>query len=36
MTIAKELKYIQQHEEALLLEKIDHIGRMITNMLKKV
>jgi four helix bundle protein len=34
--IAKELKYIQQNDEAALLEKLDHIGRMITNLLKKL
>jgi len=36
VTIAKELKYIQQNEEAVLLEKLDHIGRMISNLLKKL
>jgi four helix bundle protein len=36
ITIAKELKYIQQDNEAALLEKLDHIGRMITNLLKKL
>jgi four helix bundle protein len=36
ITIAKELKYIQQASEAALLEKLDHIGRMITNLLKKL
>jgi four helix bundle protein len=35
-TIAKELKYIGQDKEAMLLEKLDHIGRMITNLLKKL
>lgn len=36
LTIARELKYIQKSEEAILLEKLDHIGRMITNLLKKL
>ena len=36
VTIAKELKYIQADKEAILLEKLDHIGRMITNLLKKL
>lgn len=36
ITIAKELKYIQQNEEAALLEKLDHIGRMISNLIKKL
>lgn len=36
VTIAKELKYIPANKEVILLEKMDHIGRMITNMLKKL
>ena len=36
ITIAKELKYIQADTETMLLEKLDHIGRMITNLLKKL
>ena len=36
VTIAKELKYIHADKEAILLEKLDHIGRMITNLLKKL
>jgi len=36
ITIAKELKYIQESQEAILLEKLDHIGRMISNLLKKL
>ncbi len=36
ITIANELKYIQESEEAILLEKLDHIGRMISNLLKKL
>jgi four helix bundle protein len=36
VTIAKELKYVQEDEESILLDKLDHIGRMITNLLKKL
>jgi four helix bundle protein len=36
LTIAKGLEYIQENKEAMLLEKLDHIGRMITNLLKKL
>ncbi len=36
ITIAKELKYIQEDKEITLLEKLDRIGRMITNLLKKL
>lgn len=36
LTIAKELGYIQEDKEAMLLEKLDHIGRMITSLLKKL
>jgi four helix bundle protein len=36
LTIAKELQYIQESQEAELLEKLDHICRMITNLLKKL
>ena len=36
VTIAKELKYIHVDKEVILLEKLDHIGRMITNLLKKL
>lgn len=36
ITITEELKYIQESKEALLLEKLDHIGRMITSLLKKL
>jgi four helix bundle protein len=35
-TIARELKYISTEKESALLEKLDHIGRMITNLLKKL
>ncbi len=34
--IAKELKYINENEEAELIEKLDHIGRMISNLIKKL
>ncbi len=36
VTMAKGLKYIQEDKEATLLEKLDHIGRMITSLLKKL
>ena len=36
VTIAKELKYIEQDKETVLLEKLDHICRMISNLLKKL
>ena len=36
VTIAKELKYIQGDKEAVLLERLDHICRMISNLLKKL
>jgi four helix bundle protein len=36
VTIAKELKYIQEDKEAELLERLDHICRMISNLLKKL
>ncbi|MBN1805354.1 MAG: four helix bundle protein [Sedimentisphaerales bacterium] len=36
ITIAKELKYIPEAKEALLLENSDHICRMITNLIKKL
>ena len=36
LTISKELEYIRPEKEAALLEKLDHIGRMITNLLKKL
>ena len=36
ITIAKELKYLSKEKENLLLEKIDHICRMITNLIKKL
>lgn len=36
ITIAKELKYIQEEQEAVLLEKLDHICRMTSNLIKKL
>jgi len=36
VTIAKELKCIQQDKEAILLEKLDYICRMISNLIKKL
>ncbi|MFZ0035184.1 MAG: four helix bundle protein [Sedimentisphaerales bacterium] len=36
ITIAKELKYIQEDKEAELLERLDHICRMISNLFKKL
>ena len=36
LTIAKELEYLPENEEIWLLEKLDHICRMISNLLKKL
>jgi four helix bundle protein len=36
ITITQELKYIQKNEESILLEKLDHLCRMITNLSKKL
>jgi four helix bundle protein len=36
LTIAKELQYIQDSQEIELLEKLDHVCRMITNLIKKL
>jgi four helix bundle protein len=36
ITIAKELEYIPNDEEAILLEKLDHLCRMTTNLIKKL
>ena len=36
ITIAKELMYITGESEVKLLDKLDHIGRMISNLLKKL
>ncbi len=35
-TIARELAYISEDMETALLEKLDHISRMISNLLKKL
>jgi len=35
-TIARELAYISEDKETALLEKLDHISRMISNLLKKL
>ena len=35
-TIARELAYISEDKETVLLEKLDHISRMISNLLKKL
>ncbi|HZK11023.1 MAG TPA: four helix bundle protein [Atribacterota bacterium] len=34
--IAKELKYINENEEAKLVEKLDHVCRMTSNLIKKL
>jgi four helix bundle protein len=36
ITIAKELEYIPKDKEAALLEKLDHLCRMIANLIKKL
>lgn len=36
VTIAKELKYLQKETEVILLESLDHICRMISNLIKKL
>ncbi len=36
ITIAKELKYMRQDTETKLLEKLDHICRMTSNLIKKL
>ena len=36
LTIAKELEHLPEKEEIRLLEKLDHICRMISNLLKKL
>lgn len=36
ITIAKEIKYIDQGTEKDLLERIDHICRMTSNLIKKL
>lgn len=35
-TIARKLSYISKDKETALLEKLDHISRMISNLLKKL
>lgn len=35
-TIARELAYISEDKETALLEKLDHISRMISNLIKKL
>ncbi len=34
--IAKKLKYINENEETELIEKLDHIGRMTSSLIKKL
>ena len=34
--IAKELKYINENEEAKLVEKLDHVCRMTSSLIKKL
>ena len=36
MTIAKELNYIKKDVETSILEKLDHVCRMILNLIKKL
>ena len=36
ITIAKELEYISKDEETVLLEKLDHLCRMTSNLIKKL
>ena len=36
VTIAKELNYLEKDKEDILLERLDHICRMISNLLKKL
>jgi four helix bundle protein len=36
VTIAEALKYLQKDTETILLERLDHICRMISNLLKKL
>ncbi len=35
-TISRELNYITEKDEAALLKELDHIGRMISNLIKKL
>lgn len=36
ITISKELEYIEKNKEIVLLEKLDHLCRMISNLIKKL
>ena len=36
ITIAKELEYIPEAREVELLEELDHLCRMISNLIKKL
>ncbi|MGD1042394.1 MAG: four helix bundle protein [Sedimentisphaerales bacterium] len=36
ITIARKLDYIDEEQESVLLEKLDHIGRMISSLIKKL
>ena len=36
ITISKELKFLTDNEETDLLERLDHIGRMLSNLIKKL
>jgi len=36
LTISKELRYITESDEAALLERLDHIGRMTSSLIKKL
>ncbi|HUT29037.1 MAG TPA: four helix bundle protein [Sedimentisphaerales bacterium] len=36
ITIAKELHYLQHDKEGVLLEKLDHLCRMISSLIKKL
>jgi four helix bundle protein len=36
ITIAKELKYMMENEEVVLLETLDHLCRMISNLIKRL
>ena len=36
ITIARKLDYIDEKQESVLLEKLDHIGRMISSLIKKL
>jgi four helix bundle protein len=36
VTIARKLGYIDEEQEGTLLEKLDHIGRMMSSLIKKL